>query len=131
MRLNNGLGDVVPGKKAIFPDSANCEKMALVKGNNCDVWLMVRSLTSFSYKAFHITNTGIDLTPVVSNIGIGSPYLNSYGVGEIMFSHDGKKWRRAILQPEVRNFLTLMQIRGSCRTKFIYIASIRPGVFPG
>ncbi len=90
IRLNNGLGDIVSGQKAVLLDSALTEKMAVVKGNNCDIWLMTRSLIANEYKAFHITNTGINTTPVISVIGNWLPLL-SYGIGEIMFSNDGRK----------------------------------------
>jgi len=69
MSLNNGLGDIVPGQKAILLDSLLGSSIIAIPGNNCDVWLMAHALYSSTYKAFHITATGLDLNPVNSTSG--------------------------------------------------------------
>ncbi len=102
MRLNDGLGGIIPGKKAILLDSGIAEKMAVVKGNNCDIWLMLRSITRHEYKAYNITNTGISPTSVISNIGFNIPY--SYGIGEIMFTHN---WEKMVAASSIVNGIEL------------------------
>lgn len=69
MSLNNGLGDIVPGQKAILLDSLLGSSIIAIPGNNCDVWLMAHALYSSTYKAFHITAAGLDLNPVSSTSG--------------------------------------------------------------
>lgn len=71
--LNNGLGAVVPGKKALMIDKLLTEHMVAVQGNSCDAWLMVVSRMDRSFHAFHITGSGIDQNPVLS------PGLAGYG----------------------------------------------------
>ncbi len=66
IRLNNGLGAVVPGKKSIMIDKLLTEHMVAVQGNNCDAWLIVVSRIDRSFHAFHVTTSGIDLNPVFS-----------------------------------------------------------------
>jgi len=70
MRLNNGLGDVVPGKKNIVLDQASLsEAMVAVPGGNCDVWVIVHAFKDPVFKAFRVTAHGID-TPVISRAGL-------------------------------------------------------------
>lgn len=77
MTLNGGFGDVIMGQKAIVMDSTLTEKMLAVPGDNCDIWLIVRSVAGV-YKAYHITNTGIDPSPVLSAVGAGNVYSFGY-----------------------------------------------------
>jgi gliding motility-associated-like protein len=70
MRLNNGLGDVVPGKKDILLDDGSLsEAMVAIPGNNCDVWVVVHAFDQPVFKAYRVTAHGID-TPVVSRAGL-------------------------------------------------------------
>jgi gliding motility-associated-like protein len=67
--LDNGLGDVVPGKKAICIDSNLSEKMVAVAGTHCDLWLLVHATGAATIKAYNITYNGINPVPVISNVG--------------------------------------------------------------
>lgn len=89
MQLNGGLGDVVIGRKAILLDTGLTEKMTAVVGDRCNIWLLVHARNSTLYKAYEITSSGINTSPVVSNVGVlGSA---TYTVGQIGASHDRKR----------------------------------------
>lgn len=81
MRLNNGLGDIVPGQKNILLDSSHLsEAMIAVPGaGGCgSIWLLLHTCgpqtyegSKFGerppqYKAYEITASGINTTPVLS-----------------------------------------------------------------
>ncbi len=66
MRLNNGLGDVLPGNKAIRLDSLLTEHLTAVSGNDCNVWLLVISRTSQAIKSYRVDINGIDHNPGIS-----------------------------------------------------------------
>lgn len=55
--LDNGLGDIVAGNKNIILDGASLlsEAMLAVQGDNCDVWLMLHTWQTPTFKAYHIT----------------------------------------------------------------------------
>ncbi len=88
MNLNGGFGDVIAGQKAIMIDSSLTEKMTVVPGNNCDTWLLVRSRAGV-YKAYHITASGFNTTPVLSAVG-NSPN-NAYSYGYLVASRNRLK----------------------------------------
>ncbi|OJW80276.1 MAG: hypothetical protein BGO69_05440 [Bacteroidetes bacterium 46-16] len=90
--LNSGSGDIVTGMKGVYMGGGFTEKMTLVKGCN-NIWLITRSKTSNQYKSFEIRDTGIVLTPVVSNAG--KLPLTWYQDGVIKFSPDGTKMAAA------------------------------------
>jgi gliding motility-associated-like protein len=92
MRLNNGLGDVVPGQKGIFLAGNLWEKMSIVAGCN-NRWLVVRSRSTNEWLSFSITSSGINHNPVKSQCGLLS--LKEYHLGVIKFSPDGKKMAAA------------------------------------
>ncbi len=83
MSLDNGLGDVVPGKKnvTLSDQGTLSEKMTAVAGNNCNAWLMVHNRSGNEYQAYEITHAGIVTTPVVS-----SAVFPTSDIGVIKFS---------------------------------------------
>ncbi len=85
MSLNDGLGDIIPGRKGIFLSDGNGEKLTAVVGDRCNIWVLVCTRQG-SFKSFEITTSGVNSTPVLSNMGI-IPSI----VGRIMFSSDGRK----------------------------------------
>jgi gliding motility-associated-like protein len=96
MDLNGGLGDVVVGAKGILIDTGMAEKMAAVEGNNCNVWLVVRTLHE-RVNAYEISATGLNTTPVVSLVGNPVSMLDNY-TGQFAFSPD----RRSLAETSVR-----------------------------
>ncbi|PZF74165.1 T9SS type A sorting domain-containing protein [Taibaiella soli] len=92
MTLNNGLGDVdltFPLRGQGLSDTLLTEKMTVVAGCNNSVWLMVHHQNSRVFRAYQITASGINTTPVLSNVGLygGANYLQ----GVIKFSPDRTK----------------------------------------
>ncbi len=72
MTLNGGLGDIVPGQKniALFTGLEGVNLSAgiiAVPGNNCDVWLIIYSITHAAFYVYHITAAGFNPIPVVSS----------------------------------------------------------------
>ncbi len=85
MSLNGGMGDVVPGEKGIFVDSLFGEYMSAVVGERCNAWLIVPSYPLPECKAYEITASGLNLTPVISPLSGASIY------GELVGSKSRKK----------------------------------------
>ncbi len=106
MRLNNGLGDVVSGKKGIFMGSGYYnEAMAGVAGTNCNFWLVLSTYDTATnasrlYHAYEITEEGVNLTPVISDVGSGraKAAAGNGDVGRIVFSPNGKNMVRTRAQ---------------------------------
>lgn len=93
MKLNGGLGDVVAASKGIFVDSGLTEKLTAVAGKGQSVWVMVRSIKANEYKAFAVTTSGVNTSPVISVCGEFG-ILASAG-GEIKFSPNRRKMAAA------------------------------------
>jgi len=89
MSLNGGLGAVASGQKGIFLDSGMTEKMTAITGDRCNIWLLTASSPLLAFKAFEITATGINTTPVISVLGPG----NSAGgiIGAMEVSLNGRR----------------------------------------
>lgn len=77
MKLNGGMGDVVPNKKWISLDTGLTEKAIVVAGERCNVWLLVHTRDSALFKAYEITRNGINPYPVISHVG-SSGYVSNY-----------------------------------------------------
>lgn len=65
MSENNGLGAVI--EKGTFVDS-NVQKLTLVAGNDCNIWLVTHQGLGNAYKSYNITADGVS-APVVSTTG--------------------------------------------------------------
>ncbi len=93
MRLNGGMGDIVPGQKGILVDSNLTESMTGVAGDNCNIWVMVSGPAKNTgegnlLKAFEITDLGVNVVPVVSYLA--GMYTN-VPIGKINIAPNGKK----------------------------------------
>lgn len=92
MRLNNGLGDVMPGKKGIFLDDQLTEQMTAVAGDNCNLWLLVVKRSDTLLKAYNIDFNGLDTIPVLSAMTARGTTGSGGGViGGINVSPDRKR----------------------------------------
>jgi gliding motility-associated-like protein len=80
MTLSAGNGNVVATQKNILLDSFLSESMISIPGNNCDMWLMVHTVDSAVFKAYHITAAGVDPVPVRSQTGSQISGFNTYVV---------------------------------------------------
>ncbi|WP_118972897.1 T9SS type B sorting domain-containing protein [Taibaiella koreensis] len=93
MSLDGGLGGIVPGQKNI-PLGNNIplsESMIAIPGDNCDIWLVVHDYINPIFKAYHITQAGVDPTPVVSTAGTqiqGTGGMGAYMTGSMAVSPD-------------------------------------------
>ncbi|MBA3971914.1 MAG: hypothetical protein H0X46_07180, partial [Bacteroidetes bacterium] len=91
MAANSGLGDVVSKNNLLFGSCA--EVNHAVKHANCtDYWIMGRDLTGNTYRAFLLTSSGLNLSPVVSSVGRA---ITTPGFGAGKFSPNGKKFAKA------------------------------------
>jgi hypothetical protein len=80
MTLDGGLGDVMPGVRGIVIDNLFSEKMTVVQGNNCNIWLLLHKKDNLNFYAYNISSAGIG-PPVVSATGIYPGWYNNiYGV---------------------------------------------------
>ena len=70
MNLNGGNGDVVVSSKNSPLISPTVEKLTAVKHqNNVDVWVITHELNSDAFYAYLITKSGLNTTPVISQVG--------------------------------------------------------------
>jgi len=82
MTLNGGYGDVMVNQKNILLDIKMFQKMLVMRGNGCFVWLLLHERDDHIFHAFKIDATGIATTPVISNSGFVN-YPNAYPWGEM------------------------------------------------
>lgn len=85
MTLNGGMGDVVPGMKGKFVDSALSERMTAVVGDRCNIWVLTCSVDE-QIKAYEINFSVVNSTAVVSPVGIGQIFT-----GNLCVSPNGQK----------------------------------------
>ncbi|MFD2568060.1 hypothetical protein ACFSRZ_11790, partial [Pseudotenacibaculum haliotis] len=82
MSADGGLGDIVAGPVALnnnaFPDVNHVEwteKVTAVRGDECNTFWVI-SYARGNFYSHKVTSTGVDATPVVSNLG-NTSYNNS------------------------------------------------------
>ncbi len=86
MNLNGNLGAVISKNNLVF--SPSVEALAATKhSNGKDYWLLTHEFGNNKFVAFKLDSVGLDLTPVISNIGLP---VNDFIVS-IVFSPNGKK----------------------------------------
>ncbi len=118
MTLNGGLGDVMPGYKNIPLDSSLSEKMIAIRGNACNVWLMLHKRDSPDFVVYSISSAGI-IGPIISHAGTFSG-LFAYCSGVLKVSHDRQKiicqkaWPGPILGSELFDFDANSGIVSNC-----------------
>jgi gliding motility-associated-like protein len=89
MKLNGGLGDIVPTQKNITIDDSLSEKMLVTRASGCAYWVIVHSGYSPEFHAFKISNTGIDINPVISTTSFVGEGI--YGIGEMKMAPNNQK----------------------------------------
>jgi len=90
MNRRDGLGDVMD--KNIFKISPIAEKITAVKHqNNRDYWVLVHKWNSDAFIAYLITDKGVSIDPVVTNIGTTYKGKGSAAIGCMKASPDGRK----------------------------------------
>jgi gliding motility-associated-like protein len=88
MRLNEGLGDIVPGQKNITIDSILSEKMIIARAPGCGYWLLVHSGNQWEFHSFRISAAGLEPKAVVS---VTDGIQDYFGIGEMKVSPDNTK----------------------------------------
>lgn len=73
MSMNNGLGAV--SERGVYVDS-NVQRLSLVQGDDCNIWLLTHEGIGGAYKAYEITSDGI-APPVISNTNNIIPAANN------------------------------------------------------
>lgn len=89
--LNGGLGDVEPGRKGILLDSMCTELMTATLGDRCNVWVVTTAhlATTWQFRSFEVSGSGINSVPVLSDFVIPVSPSGNYGTMDI--SPNGKK----------------------------------------
>ena len=92
MTLNSGLGDVVTSEKNISLLPFSCEKVTAVgHSNGINTWVITHQWGTNAFYAYQVNISGVNPTPVISNMGsvISGSLENSKGY--IKVSPDGTK----------------------------------------
>ena len=93
MNLDSGNGAVTPDKNVLVY-TPTIENLGITKhGNGQDYWIITHGWNSNSFIAYQLTATGLNLTPVVTNIGqviTGGP-TDFVAAGSIKISPSGSK----------------------------------------
>jgi len=105
MSLNGGLGEVT--LKNVQLIAPTLEKVTAVKHNNGnDIWVVTHERGSNAFYAYLVTNTGVQSTPVITNIGFVYNGISfSENAGYMKASPNGQ--RLAMVFPKPSNGLQL------------------------
>jgi gliding motility-associated-like protein len=90
MSLNNGLGDIVPGSKAIlFATGIRDGIVVASRLPNCTgYWVVLHKDVDNKFLSFGITATGLNTSPVISNGLLStSPIDNNFDDGEMCYNN--------------------------------------------
>ncbi len=88
MTLDSGRGDIDTNVMGVRLDSNLTEHLISVPGNNCNFWVIVHDRSWSRFKAYEVTATGVDTTPVESLEGL---YTDCYAAGVLKVSPDRTK----------------------------------------
>jgi len=92
---NNGLGDVIIKNQ---PIKAHCtEKLVAVRhSNKKDIWIVIHEYASDAFAAYLLTEKGLQLKPVITNIGLRYDKSVNNTIGYMKITSDSKKLAVAI-----------------------------------
>jgi len=89
--LNNDSGGFV-SSQPIQLQTPSSEKLISIKnGNKKDFWILTHNLNGNSWLAYLVTNSGVNIVPVISNSGWNFPNSGPCGTGELAVSSNGNK----------------------------------------
>lgn len=94
MRLDGGLGDLVAGETAIFLNDHSSEKLISVRGDNCNIWVIMHKDDTNVFCVYEITSSGISAPTLYSigtydgGTGLGGIADRPYTMGGMAISHD-------------------------------------------
>ena len=108
MALAAGLGSVTVKNATLYTPS--CEKQVAVRHcNGRDVWIVSHEYNSNNFRAYLLTSSGLNLTPVITSIGETAGQGNGNGLastaGQMKISPDGKKLAIAVYAVSLPNTL--------------------------
>lgn len=84
MNLNGGLGDIVSGQKNIvLLNPASEQIVPVVHANGNDIWIVTHPWNSSSFNSYLITCSGLNVTPIVSNVGTARSGNTNNATGQI------------------------------------------------
>jgi len=100
LSLNGGLGAVLAGQKNIPLRLSGVQKgseklTAVAKADHSGYWVVTHYLNR--YYSFSVTAAGVNITPVVSQVGVNVPdkvndkFFYTYAIGQLKASPDGTK----------------------------------------
>jgi gliding motility-associated-like protein len=89
LSLNQGLGDIVAGKKNItlLPGPVTEKLAATLHSNGEDVWVVASKHQTNSFYAYRVSRQGVAACPVISQVG----QVQSEFQGYLKFSPDGTR----------------------------------------
>ena len=94
MSLQGGLGDINISKNILIATPV-CEKICAIKHqNNTDFWIVTHLYNgSNTYHSYLLSSTGLNITPIVTNIGINIPFVatGAETLGYLRASPDGTR----------------------------------------
>ena len=85
MTLNGGFGAVTANKNILLETNTTEHLSAVRHGTDGSIWVAAHKLNSNQIVVFNVTNTGVNMTPVTSNVG----WSLSGSVGLYKFSPNG------------------------------------------
>jgi len=95
MSSNGGLGDVTTKNVQLFTPCA--EKVcATLHANGKDVWVAGHEMGTKNFRAYLLTSTGVNATPVISSVGSAHVATTFDVEGYMKFSPDGKHLALAV-----------------------------------
>jgi hypothetical protein len=116
MSLNSGLGDVTI-KNTLLTPPPTTEKLTAVRHcNGTDYWIIDHPFNSNTFNAYLLTSTGINSTPVVSNVGTAQSNVSGTyqeTIGYMKASPNGRKLACAV---EYMRFIELFDFDNSTGT---------------
>lgn len=84
MSLDGGLGAVTANKNILMVGSIGEKVTAVRQANNTDYWIITHGIGNNRFYAYSLTSAGINMTPVISNVG--SNYPGQYGSIKVSYS---------------------------------------------
>ena len=91
MSLSGGLGAVTANKNVALR-TPSCEKLTAVRHcNNRDLWIVSHDWNSNAFRTWLVTDAGINLTPVVSSVGVTATGVTQGAYGQLKANPDGNR----------------------------------------
>ena len=90
--VTNPMGDLIPAEKNVLLFAPSTEKCAVTLHANCkDIWITGHKFGSNEFYSYLLTETGLDLTPVISAVGPDHSGPADKARGSLCFSPNGQK----------------------------------------